>query len=354
MVGLLNELHGSRANTRLILGRRDGVLLQRLRPEIAVQDLGGARATLSIRRLARLLARDCDVVYSGTNARNLATLAALRLVPKARRPRAIISEHTTPRAYLASAKASGLRRGAMRALYPGAAALAVPAPGLGEAWLQALSLESPRPVHVPNPILTASDLALSDRVAGGTGPARDLTKVLAAGRLHSAKGFDLLISAFACAAAVRPELRLDIHGEGDERTALQAQIDALALHGRVRLCGHTDMLAERIAGAGLFVVPSRREGFGNVVIEALAMGTPVLATNCPGPVGLLARVPGAGRVVATSDPDAMCHAITEMTGAPDYLDAAARLGPDLARGYTTAAAARVFADLLDTIVAAPR
>jgi len=353
-LGLLNALHGTRARTGLILARREGALLPQLRPEIPVIDLAGTRAAASIRRLARLLARDCDIVYSGTNARNLATLAALRLIPRRQRPVAIISEHTTPAEYLAQARARGLRRAAMRMLYPDAAALAVPSDGLGLAWLKTLDIQRPVPVTLPNPILSPDDIALSDAVAAGQGPGRDPNRIVAAGRLHPAKGFDLLIDAFACAAAERPELRLDLYGDGELRTALQARINTLALQDKVRLRGHSDALLREIAGAGLFVVPSRREGFGNVVVEALAVGTPVLATACAGPSALLAQAPGAGSIVPVGDVAALCAGMIEMAGDRGFTDAAGETGPALARPYSTHSAAQVFADLMDNLIAARR
>jgi glycosyltransferase involved in cell wall biosynthesis len=350
VVGLLNALEGRRFRCRLILGRREGALLPELRPEIAVTDLGGARAMTSVPRLARLLGRDCDVVYSATNARNVATLAALRLLPAARRPRVIVSEHTTPDDYLAAARRPALRRAAMRLLYPRADALAAPAEGLAERWLAAAGTDRPRPVTLPNPIMTEAGLALAGRVERGEGPPRDPALVVAAGRLAPVKGFDLLLEAFARAAARRPELRLEIYGEGEARAALEAQAEALALQGRVRLRGYAVSLPEALAGAGLMVVPSRREGFGNVVVEALAAGTPVLATDCAGPAALLAETPGAGRLVPLEDPGALAEAMVQMAGAPAPLAAAARHGPALARRFGTEAAAARFADLAESLL----
>ncbi len=351
VVGLLNALEGRRFRCRLILGRREGALLSELRDGIVVTDLGGARAMASVPRLARLLGRDCDVVYSATNARNVATLAALRLVPAARRPKVIISEHTTPDDYLAAARRPALRRAAMRWLYPHADALAAPAEGLAERWLAVAGTDRPRPVTLPNPIMTDAGLALAERVARGEGPARDPALVVAAGRVAPVKGFDLLLESFARALARRPELRLEIYGEGDARAALVAQAEALALGDRVRLRGYAVSLPEALAGAGLMVVPSRREGFGNVVVEALAVGTPVLAPDCAGPAALLAEAPGAGRLVPLENAEALATAIAEMAGALAPREAAARHGPALAARFGTEAAAARFADLAEALLA---
>jgi glycosyltransferase involved in cell wall biosynthesis len=106
--------------------------------------------------------------------------------------------------------------------------------------------------------------------------------VFAAGRLDRQKGFDLLIE--ACRGG---GYEVVIAGEGPERGTLSQLADRVGC--RLRLLGHVDHAAMRdwFLAAGLVVAPSRAEGMSNAVLEALALGCPVVASNVPGNADLI-------------------------------------------------------------------
>jgi glycosyltransferase involved in cell wall biosynthesis len=108
--------------------------------------------------------------------------------------------------------------------------------------------------------------------------------VVAFGRLTQKKGFDMLLEAFAQAESAGPEIDLIIAGEGKELNALRLQRQQLGLERRVHFLGRaTPAEVVRLLNGSLFVVvPSRREPFGIVALEALAAGKPVLATKTGG------------------------------------------------------------------------
>jgi glycosyltransferase involved in cell wall biosynthesis len=140
--------------------------------------------------------------------------------------------------------------------------------------------------------------------------------ILGAGRLTAQKGFDSLIRAFAQVQHRPPGPRLLILGEGPDRNALLQLADQLGVASRVALPGFVPNPRAQMAAAAVFVLASRWEGFGNVVVEAMAAGTPVVATDCPsGPREILAD--GAyGALVGVDDLDAMASAITRTLDAP--------------------------------------
>jgi glycosyltransferase involved in cell wall biosynthesis len=105
--------------------------------------------------------------------------------------------------------------------------------------------------------------------------------VLAAGRLTPQKGFGFLIKAFARIAPAHPEWRLVICGEGPLRPTLERLVARHHLEGVVALPGPVDPLAAEMDRAALFVLSSRFEGFPLVLLEAMAKGLPVVATDCP-------------------------------------------------------------------------
>ena len=105
---------------------------------------------------------------------------------------------------------------------------------------------------------------------------------MTAGRLIPQKGQWHLIRAFRSVLRELPEARLLILGEGPLKDGLVRLVSDLGLSGRVFLCGHRENPFPLIAGADAFVFPSLYEGFGNVLTEAMALGVPVIACDCPG------------------------------------------------------------------------
>jgi len=103
-----------------------------------------------------------------------------------------------------------------------------------------------------------------------------------AGRLEPQKRFDLLIEAFAQLRRDKPRLRLLIAGDGQLRPKLQALIDRLSLHDECKLIGHCADIAGVHHAFDLFVQSSDYEGTPNAVLEAMAMQTPIVATDAGG------------------------------------------------------------------------
>jgi len=112
--------------------------------------------------------------------------------------------------------------------------------------------------------------------------------LVAVGRLTEQKGFDLLLNAFAEIADEVPDWRLVIFGEGPDRAALEHQIERLRLGGRAFLPGASAAPGDWVAASDAFVLPSRYEGFPNVLAEALGSGLPVVAFDCDfGPADMI-------------------------------------------------------------------
>lgn len=146
--------------------------------------------------------------------------------------------------------------------------------------------------------------------------------ILAVGRIEPQKDYPTLLHAFARLRATRPCRLLILGGAKREPAAdpVVAELEALAaslgIADALDLAGFVANPAAFMAHAAMLVLPSRHEGLGNVLIEALAVGCPVVSTDCPhGPREILAD--GAfGRLAPVGDPVALAHAMAATLEAP--------------------------------------
>jgi glycosyltransferase involved in cell wall biosynthesis len=207
-----------------------------------------------------------DAVISFTvrmNTQNLIALLGTKIP-------VIVSERNNPLAQRQPLPFDLLRRH----LYPRASALVVQTEA-ARAW--ALGFMPHGKVHViPNPVFVRQGSMNTDMPEQRGG-----LVACSAGRLIQGKGFDLLIRAFHGAARDRPEWSLLILGEGEDRTRLEGIIRELGIQDRVHMPGRVKNPSDYMASSKLFVLSSLHEGFPNALIEAMAVGLPVISTNCP-------------------------------------------------------------------------
>jgi glycosyltransferase involved in cell wall biosynthesis len=196
----------------------------------------------------------------------------------------------------------------LRWIYPGADAVVGVSKGV-VADLSQFGIAANLTHTIYNPIITPSFLARSPMPLDHAwfGPNQPPV-ILGVGRLNEQKDFATLIRAFAQVKQQR-SARLMILGEGSERLRLEALIVELGLTDMVSLPGFVPNPYDYMAAAALVALSSAWEGFGNVLVEAMAMGTPVVSTNCDsGPAEIL--VDGQyGSLVPVGDEGAMAGAI---------------------------------------------
>lgn len=202
--------------------------------------------------------------------------------------------------------------------YPRADSIVAVSKGTGDDLCRVLSIDRASVQCIYNPIVSETLLAQARQpvdhpwFAPGAPPV-----VIAVGRMEAQKNFALLIRAFARVSAGR-YCRLMILGDGSEREMLEGLVASLGLGDRVSLPGFQPNPHAYVAKAATLVLSSDFESLANVVIEAMAVGTPVIATDCPsGPAEALAGG-RYGKLVKVGDEQGMAAAIEAaiVDGAP--------------------------------------
>jgi glycosyltransferase involved in cell wall biosynthesis len=240
-----------------------------------------------------------DVVVSSLQHVNVLTLLALtgKAMP------VVVVEQNNPSMLSLGMPWNWLRR----VTYPRAARLVSVSQGVDRYfdWLR----PAQRTV-IHNPLTPDYENAGGSPLPVGVRPGRKL--LVAMGRLTHVKGFDLLLAAFAGVAEKHQDWDLVIIGEGELRSKLEAQREQLGLSQRVLLPGQLTNPFPLLRRAQLFVLPSRSEGFPNVLIEAMACGVPVIATDCQSGPREIVRDGENGVLVAAEDVGALAAALERL------------------------------------------
>jgi glycosyltransferase involved in cell wall biosynthesis len=276
--------------------------VQRRSAAMPAARLQAARYVLRLRTLREVFAETKpDLILSFINVNNVEALLAARGlgIP------VIVSERNNPREESTALHHRVLRR----LLYSRAAAVVVQTESVRR-WASFMPPE--RLAVIPNLV-----------AAPPPSPPQSRERlIVAVGRLIDQKGFDLLIAAFARIVSQLPDWRLVVLGEGHRRAELERQVISLDLGGRVALPGVVRDTHSWFRRAGLFVLSSRFEGFPNVLLEAMATGAPIVATDCPSGPSEIVRHDHDGLLVPIGV-GPLAEAMLKLCRAPDER---ARLG----------------------------
>lgn len=284
--------------------------------------LANLRRVLALRRLIRKLRP--QVVLGMMTTSSVLSIAAARGLPC----RVIATEHTHPPSQSLTPMWHKLRRWA----YPRAHAVVALTSGTAN-WLEE-NVPGSQVTVIPNAVrwpMEAGEPALAP-------PAREGRKrVLAVGRLHPHKGFDILLRAFAQIAGYYPDWDLVILGEGDEREALQNQAEESGLGSRVTMPGRVGNLGDWYADADLYVLSSRVEGLSNTLIEAMASGLPVIAFDCEtGPREIIRDGIDGVLIAQAEDDEALAAHMADLMARPERRTGLARRAIDVRDRFSTA------------------
>jgi glycosyltransferase involved in cell wall biosynthesis len=173
------------------------------------------------------------------------------------------------------------------------------------------------------------------------------------GRLVPVKGFDVLVAAMPALLAAVPGARVAVAGEGPERARLEARARASGVAGRLALLGEIRDVAGFLAAADVLAAPSRNEGMGRALVEAMALGVPVVASAVGGIPDVLAGGE-CGRLVPPERPDALATALAELGRDPALAEKLREASVAQAERFSTAVSEARMLAVYDALAAARR
>ncbi|MEW6491811.1 MAG: glycosyltransferase [Cyanobacteriota bacterium] len=302
----------------LVLVKAEGPYLSQLSQKVRVVKLDSSRLILSLPPLVRYLKQEKPpVLISALEDTNMVALWAKKLAGVSTQVVVTVHNHLSREAKNSTTLKRRLTPQFVKWFYPWADTIVAVSQGVAEDLVD-MGLPSKKIKAIYNPIVTPE---LSEKLqepidhpwfSPGQPPV-----ILGVGRLEKQKDFPTLIHAFARVRQQHPA-RLMILGEGSDRSHLDSLVQELGLTEDVVFGGFVANPYAYMAQATVLVLSSAWEGFGNVLVEAMAAGTPVVSTDCEsGPAEILANGQ-YGKLVAVGDSQGMAKAIADtLNESPD-------------------------------------
>lgn len=345
VLNLLKEMSAAGIPLDLVLVAAHGAFLDQIPETVRVVDLHSQRVAGAVMPLCRYLRQSRPSVLI-SNMSHVNTIACLAKMLTRNRTAVICVEHAQFGDHLGGREKA--IRGLARWLYP--TADAVVAVSRGAALSVETAIKAMRgKVHVIYPPVVDEAL-LAEAEAPLEHPWLDgeIPVFLTVCRLSAQKDFSTLLNAFQCLRRQR-QARLLILGEGPSREALEAQVSALDLSEDVAMPGFTPNPYAYMRRADAFVLSSRSEGLGLVLIEAMACGCPVVATDCPSGPREILEGGRFGALVPVGDAAALSGAMCRALDAPLPAEQLRRRAMD----FSAARAAKAFLDLAAHLTGTP-
>jgi glycosyltransferase involved in cell wall biosynthesis len=301
----------------LILIKAAGGHLDAIPPGVRIYKLNAGTSILSLPWLIRYLRRERPVALLA--AKDRAGRVALLARRFARVPTRVVlrlgmhlSQSLEGKSWLLKA----LRFYPVRWFYPWADGIVGVSDGVVEDLAVITGLPRSRFRVIANPTVTPDLHRLAaEPLEDDWFTSPETPRIIAVGRLTRQKGFSILLEAFARLHG-RQQCRLVILGEGPDRQKLEMEVERLGLAGAVRLPGFVAKPYPWLVRADLFVLSSLFEGSPNALKEALALGVPVVATDCNSGPRQILQSGRYGPLVPVNDPEALAQAMARVLASP--------------------------------------
>lgn len=352
-ITLLPELLKGSYRISLILAERKGEFLSQVPAAVTVADFGvPARSYTAVffALLDYVKREQPDVIVSAFPHYNCMCLLACRIARA--KTQVIATEHaalstiyknasSTLNAFIARFILPTL----IAWLYPGAASVICVSNGVRKD-IQSASKRAPTKV-IGNPVALEEIASLAMQPVDALPP----NTIVMAGRLHQDKDYPTALRAFAQLRATHGAT-LVILGRGQEEQALRTLAESLEVASAVRWLGFQENPYAYMKQASVLLLSSTQEGFGNVIVEAMACGTPVVSTDCPfGPADIIEDGKN-GLLVPVKNPEAMAQALARVLDDKRFAQALSEAGKERAKDFSAAKIAAQYDSIITQACAA--
>jgi glycosyltransferase involved in cell wall biosynthesis len=351
-VNLLNGLTRDRFDTSLLAWKvHDSHFVDELPADVPLLDLGRVgRWRTELPRLVLATARairriDPDVVVAITTELTPALYAAIRL--SGRRPRVILDEQGSPSAWLPLVRDRPWRERGVRLAYsrlPRDGVVICVSESVREDLITAFGCNPARLVTIPNPVDVGRVRRLgAERVELPWPDRRPI--IVSVGRFFRQKGFDVLARAFV-EVARETDARLLLVAEGPERANVEQILADAGLADRAALVGYQANPFPFVAAADVFALPSLTEGFGFVLVEAMALGVAPVSSSAAGPRDILdgGRY---GTLVPPGDHEALARELLALLRDGDRRERMGQAARERAETYAAERVVAAYEEVLD-------
>jgi len=312
MVNLLRNLDRNIFEIIFIVGKKEGPYLHLLPSDIEVIALNRNRTLSMLPDLVKLIRKiKPDIVFSTLTRMNVITIIAKIL--SGLRTKVIIREVNT--FSIVQRNAKGAREKFLpllvRLLYNRADIMVFPSKGALEDFHNYFKKMDSRKMQVIyNPLEIDKILELkSEKIDEPFWENNEKRKIISVGRLERQKGHKFLFDAISIVNQELGSVELIILGKGKEEEALREYAEKIGILNNVKFMGFKANPYKYIAHSDVFVLSSLWEGFANVITEAMACGTPVVATDCPSGPREIINNGVNGVLVPVANPKAMASSI---------------------------------------------
>ncbi len=345
MVNLMQGFVDQGLSVDLVLNKADGPYLNLVPPQVRIIDLHAPRMLQGLPKLAGYLRRERPAAMLTTLHYNIEiAIWAKRLAGV--NTRLSVREANTLSSQSKYCKTDQWSGRLARWFYPWADEVIAVSHGVADDLLQVTGMPTDRVKVVYNPVITPSLIENSKAdldhpwLANQANRNQATPVVLGVGRLSEQKDFSTLIKAFAQVRQHRAA-HLLILGVGPERQALSELAASLGVKADVDFLGFVNNPHAYMKQSDVFVLSSKWEGLPNVLIEAMAVGTPVVSTNCPSGAAEILAKGKYGELVEIGDSQTMAIAIEKV------LDGNVKsVGADWLRQFTLKAAVENYLPVL--------
>ncbi len=329
LVNLANGFFARGHRVDLVAARFEGKRPADLHPDVRSVDLAAVSTRIpwvrgrrrrwlpaSAPELAQFLKRERpDGLLCGGNYANLAGLWARQLSGVS--TRVTLSEHNPISDAVSNpGRVKLFLPSLVRRFYPKADGIVAVSGSVADDLAKFSRIPRDRIAAIWNPVLTPSLLGrMAESPEHPEWVDGDSPVVVTAARLAPQKDLETLLQAFALLRA-RRQARLLVLGEGRSRPTLERSVRDLGLADDVRMPGRITNPLPYLRRSAAFALSSIYEGFGNVLVEALAAGCPVVSTDCPGGPGEILERGRYGRLVPVGDPAALARGLEDALDSP--------------------------------------